>query len=67
MARKLGRGYKKLIKAAETEGWTLEKTKKGYRMLHPNGKDTVGFHGTPSDNRALMNARGDFRRAGVKI
>jgi hypothetical protein len=33
-------------------------------MLHPNGKDTVGFHGTPYDNRALTNARGDFRRLG---
>ena len=67
MSRKLGRGYKQLIKAAEKEGWTLKQTKKGYTMLHPNGKDTVGFHGTPSDHRALMNARGDFRRAGVKV
>lgn len=67
MARKLGRGYKQLIKAAEAEGWTLKQTKKGYTMLHPNGKDSVGFHGTPSDHRALMNARGDFRRAGVKV
>lgn len=67
MARKLGRGYKELIKAAEDAGWTLERTKKGYRMKHPNGKDAVGFHGTPSDNRALKNARGDFRRAGLAV
>jgi len=64
---KLARGYKQLIKAAEAEGWTLHKTKKGYTMRHPNGKDTVGFHATPSDNHALANARGDFRRAGVDV
>lgn len=67
MSRKLAPGYKKLIKAAESEGWTLEQTKNGYVMKHPNGTDTVGFHGTPSDKRALMNARGDFRRAGVNV
>jgi hypothetical protein len=45
----------------------MKKLAKGYTMRHPNGKDTVGFHGTPSDSHALANARGDFRRAGVDV
>lgn len=58
---------KAYFKQALNEGWSYRKTKAGWILRHPDQRQTIGFHDTPSDWRAMRNLRADFRRAGVSI
>lgn len=54
------------IDAARAEGWTVEPTKNNshIKMISPSGR-VVFISGSPSDHRAMKNALGDLRRAGL--
>ena len=56
---------KNLIRALESQGWRVEKTRSGHYMAYsPNGKDIVTIPGTPSDHRSMRNTLAALRRAG---
>lgn len=55
---------RQLIKRAEREGWSAEKTRKGHwRLTHPNAATPVIAPGTPSDHRFVNNVEAELRRA----
>lgn len=58
---------RKLIKALESEGYTVRKTKK----QHYEVRDTQGFRvttlpGTPSDHRTMKNSLAPLKRRGFQ-
>jgi hypothetical protein len=54
-----------IIKAAEAEGWTTEKTRKGHWRFNPPDKGPPVFtSGTPGDFRAMLNFLTKLRRRG---
>jgi hypothetical protein len=56
-----------LLALAEQQGYRVQPTKKGYRVLAPGGAGSVCLHRTPSDSRAIKNSEADLRRIGVKL
>jgi len=59
--------FKKVVKAAEEQGWTAKKTKKGHWQLYaPDGKNIVHAAGTPSDHRSLENVLSQMRKCGFE-
>lgn len=59
---------KRWKKAARKQGWAVEGGGgRHLKWLHPDGETMVVTSATPSDHRALMNARSDLRRAGLDI
>lgn len=61
----LSKAHKQLVKDAEAAGATVIKKKKGLMIRGPEGSAMI--HTSTSDARALANARGDLRRAGLKV
>ena len=61
--------WQKLINAALEQGWTIEPKKKCHLKWTPPhaGGPVVFTSATPSDYRAVRNARSDLRRAGLII
>ena len=54
-----------VIKAAEAEGWTSERTNKNHwRLNPPGGGPPIFTSGTPGDFRAYQNFLKKMRRAG---
>lgn len=50
----------------EDVGWNVEQTKSNhFKVTDPNGKMLLNFSGTPGDNRAMMNALSQAKRAGL--
>jgi hypothetical protein len=65
--KKIPKEYKKVVKAALEKGWKLEETKKGFRLLAPNGVGSVAFDLTESDrSRAVKNTVGRMRAHGFE-
>ncbi len=60
--------WKKLIKEAERQGWTIEHGRKGQRKLIPPDptKQIVFVHRTPSDHRAIKNTLAEMRHQGFQ-
>lgn len=60
--------WKKLVKEAERQGWTVEPGRKGQLKLVPPDptKQIVYVHGTPSDQRAIKNKIAEMRRQGFQ-
>lgn len=57
--------WTKVLKAAGEQGWRVESTKKGFRLLPPDpSKSAVAIHRTPSDHRAMKNTIAQMRRSG---
>lgn len=54
---------KQLVEKARDAGWRVEETGVAFKLYTPNGRDIVILHKTPSDHRALKNARSLMRRA----
>jgi len=54
-----------LIGAALAAGWRTVPTRKGFMLRSPDGTTQVLLHQSPSDWRAMKNARAQLRRAGV--
>lgn len=52
-----------LLLHLEGQGARVKRTRKGVRVLFPNGM-TLGMHWTESDHRAVLNSRAVVRRAG---
>jgi hypothetical protein len=55
-----------LVREAEAQGFMVKDKKMGWMLLTPNGKGSVMIHKTPSDHRALKNARARLQRYGFK-
>lgn len=53
-----------ILESLEAQGCEIIRTKKGVRILFPNG-DTTAMHTSHSDHRAFANMRADIRRAGL--
>lgn len=55
--------YRALLDDLQRDGWRTTTTTKGHhRCLAPDGVTTLVFSGSPSDRRALANARSNYRR-----
>ncbi len=56
-----------IVKAAEEQGFRVERTSKGHWKFLPLDKKYPAefFSGTPSDQRAILNLIGKLRRAGL--
>jgi predicted RNA binding protein YcfA (HicA-like mRNA interferase family) len=58
---------KKLLSAAQEQGWRIELGKGGHFKLYaPDGVGRVTMSSTPSDRRALNNAIAQMRRFGFE-
>lgn len=61
----LKKDMKKLKEAVErSPGWRVEDRETCWMCYSPDGESIVNIHKTPSDHRALANARSHLRRAG---
>jgi len=56
---------RRLIAAATGAGWRAVPTRKGIMLRSPDRTTQVLVHHSPSDRRAMKNARAQLRRAGV--
>lgn len=56
--------WKRILQAAQQQGWRIHPTKDEVMLLAPNGTGKVTVHGTPSDVRALRNTISELRRQG---
>lgn len=56
-----------LVNRAEQQGFTVETTRKGWRVLAPGGQGMAHLHRTPGDHRAFRNSKSDLRRIGVQL
>lgn len=61
----LSKSHKRLVREAEAAGGRVIHKSKGLMIHGPDGSAMI--HTTTSDKRALANARGDLRRAGLKV
>jgi hypothetical protein len=55
---------KAIVKGLAQQGCVIKDTAKGWMVYCPNG-EMVSMHKTPSDHRALRNARSRIKRAGL--
>lgn len=62
----LAKEVRALVRAAEKQGFTVKEKKNGWMLHSPNGQGSVMIHKTPSDHRALSNARTRLRRYGFQ-
>lgn len=62
------KNLRKLVKDAESQGWTRKELKGGKLMLLPPDKTKPGVtvHLTPSDSRAWKNMLAAMRRSGFR-
>jgi hypothetical protein len=56
-----------LVNRAEEQGFKVETTRKGWRVLARDGKGMAHLHRTPGDHRAFKNSKSDLRRIGVQL
>lgn len=62
------RDLRNLAKLAQSQGWTLQPTRKGHvRFNAPDGATTVLAGGTPSDHRSTKNLLSLLRRSGLEV
>lgn len=57
---------KKVIKAAEAQGFTVELSRKGHPVFTKGGKLIATGSGTASDPRSIKNLIAQLRRAGFQ-
>lgn len=64
----MNKELRKIIRAVEARGWTVEECgSKHYRLKSPDGCSMVAISRTPSDQRAVKNILSDLRRAGCNL
>lgn len=57
---------RRLLKAAEAQGFTVERTAKGHWLIrNAQGRAVATISGTPSDHRSWRNGLAALRRAGL--
>jgi hypothetical protein len=55
-----------IVKAAESQGWTVKRTARGhYLFFSPNGDFVCDLSGTPSSQREVTNKLHRLRKAGL--
>jgi hypothetical protein len=54
---------REFLRRARAAGWTVEQTRRHYRLRHPEAARPIIMPSTPSCHRALANAAADMRRA----
>jgi hypothetical protein len=57
---------KKLLAAAQAQGWRVEIGRGHFKLYAPDGIGRVTISGTPSDRRAFANTIAYTRRHGVE-
>ena len=60
----LSKDIRKLVKAAERHGWRVVDRGQRWLCYSPDGETIVTVHKTPSDRRAILNARAELRKGG---
>jgi hypothetical protein len=58
---------KKLLAAAQAQGWRVEFGGGHFKLYAPDGVGRVTISGTSSDRRALANAIAQMRRHGFEL
>ena len=62
---KAAKDLKKILQAAEKQGWKVERTKKGHwQLFAPDGVNIVTVSGTPGGAKAIQYIVSDLRRFG---
>jgi hypothetical protein len=56
-----------MVDLAQQKGWRVKVGDSHKQLFSPDGKKIVTVAGTPSDHRALMNIRAEFKRAGLDM
>lgn len=59
--------FRKLCKLARAQGWYVRRQANGHFCWTSPGGQKVTVSGTPSDHRALLKVRADFKRAGLVL
>lgn len=62
----MDKDMKKLIKAAEAQGFTVELSAKGHPVFRKSERVVATGSGTSSDHRAIKNLIGQLRKAGFR-
>lgn len=62
----MNRDLRRLLHAAEAQGWTIRKGSKHFQLFSPDGETIITVGGTPSDPRTKKNLRAMLKRAGVE-
>lgn len=57
---------RKLLAAAEEQGFTVRITSKGHAFISLNGQPITTIGGTPSDRRSVTNSLAALKRAGFQ-
>lgn len=66
-SQRMASDLRKVLRAAEEQGWRVERGKKGqYKLYSPDGEGMVTLHQSHSDHRALKNAISIMRRYGFR-
>lgn len=60
------RHLRKTIAEAERQGWRVEQTSSGIRLLSPDGVSTASVHTSPSCHRWEKNLMANLRRGGFE-
>lgn len=61
----MSKDLRKVIKALEAQGFSVEKTRNGhYKVRNAQGELVCTMAGTPSDGRSFLNSLAALRRAG---
>lgn len=62
----MDKDLKKIVKALQQQGFTVEVTKNQHVMVFQDGRLVVTFSGTASDWRSMRNSIAAARRAGFE-
>lgn len=62
----VNKDLKKVIRALESQGFEVTRTKKGHLAVFLDGRYVTTFAGTGSDWRGIKNAIAALRRAGFR-
>lgn len=57
---------RKLTKKLRKQGWQIEEARKHIKCWAPDGETMVTIPSTPSDHRAIKNAKAQLRRSGAR-
>ncbi|QHO90281.1 hypothetical protein CWT12_01520 [Actinomyces sp. 432] len=62
----MDKDLKKILKAAEKDGYDIRTTKRGHIVVSRDGRRVTTFAGTASDRRSLRNGLAALRRDGFE-
>lgn len=62
----MNKDLKKIIKALEGQGFTVDVTKRGHVVVKKDGRMVATLAGTASDHRSIKNGLSYLKRAGFQ-